>query len=202
MSDVYIFWDNSNIFIPTRYVANRREGLYAERSVRIQFEHLFAVARAGRNVKKGICVGSVPPELDRVWDRLRATGITVELYERGSASGKEQGVDQCLQVHMLRALADVHPPITAVLLTGDGAGYEDGAGFWADLQRMANAGWGIEVLSWDIACNKKLRDWAKANGVYIPLEDYYESVTFLEGTRLAKPVSMRHRQLAVPRPSA
>ncbi|HST50738.1 MAG TPA: NYN domain-containing protein, partial [Pyrinomonadaceae bacterium] len=129
MSDVYIFWDNSNIFIPTKYVANRREGLYAERDVRVHFDNLFTLARAGRNVNKGVCVGSVPPELDSVWKRLRSSGVTVELYERGGGSGKEQGVDQCLQVHMLRALADIHPPLTAVLLTGDGAGYEDGAGF-------------------------------------------------------------------------
>jgi hypothetical protein len=201
MSDIYMFWDNSNIFIPTKYVANRREGLYAEHSIRIHFENLFNLARAGRNVRRGICVGSVPPELDRVWQRLRGTGITVELYERGSHSGREQGVDQCLQVHMLRALADVHPPITAVLLTGDGAGYVDGAGFWADLERMANVGWGIEVLSWDMACNRRLREWASANGVYIPLESYYDSVTFLEGTRLARPLSLRHRQLASPRTS-
>ncbi|HST50491.1 MAG TPA: hypothetical protein VLJ61_00670, partial [Pyrinomonadaceae bacterium] len=79
--------------------------------------------------------------------------------------------------------------------------YEDGAGFRADLERMANAGWGIEVLSWDICCNKKLREWAKATGVYIPLENYYESVTFLEGTRFAKAVSLRHRQLANPHPA-
>ena len=43
-------------------------------------------------------------------------------------SGKEQGLDQCLQVHMLRAIHDCPTPQVAVLMTGDGAGYDDGVG--------------------------------------------------------------------------
>jgi len=190
---VLIFWDNSNIFIPAKYVANRREGTTAEFDIRIQFDNLLSLARAGRQVTSGICVGSVPPELEHVWKRLRDTGVTVELYERGQGTGTEQGVDQCLQVHMLRALADIAPPQIAVLLTGDGAGYETGAGFHADLERLHRHGWGIEVLSWDIACNKKLKAWAQGAGVYIPLENYYNSITFREQLRRAEPLSLTHR---------
>jgi hypothetical protein len=196
---VYIFWDNSNIFIPAQEVARRKEGATTPREIRVQFDHLFDLAKAGRDVVQGVCVGSVPPELDQVWKRLRATGVTVELYERGHGSGKEQGVDQCLQVHMLRAIADAPAPATAVLMTGDGAGYYDGAGFHADLERMARRGWGIEVLSWDIACNGRLRDWAKAAGVYIPLEDFYDSITFREAVRRSTPISLAHRRRAKPR---
>ena len=193
---VYIFWDNSNIFIPAQGVANQKEGALTGREIRIQFDNLFDLAKAGRDVAQGVCTGSVPPELERVWARLRSTGIAVELYERGAGSGKEQGVDQCLQVHMLRALADAPAPSVAVLMTGDGAGYMSGAGFHADLERMAKRGWGIEVLSWDIACNGRLRDWAKAAGVYIPLEDFYDSITFREGIRRSTNVSLTHRHRA------
>jgi hypothetical protein len=193
-----IFWDNSNIFIPAQYVALKKDGALQQRAVRIHFDNLCNLARAGRELVKAICVGSVPPELDEVWKKLRATGISVELYERGSGSGKEQGVDQCLQVHMLRALADIKDPVTAVLLTGDGAGYEDGIGFHADLERMAKAGWGIEVLSWDTACNKRLKAWAQTVGVYVPLESYYETVTFLQKGRNAKALSLKRRQRAQP----
>jgi hypothetical protein len=196
---VYIFWDNSNIFIPAQEVANRKDGAGTGREVRIQFDHLFDLAKAGREVVQGVCVGSVPPELEHVWKRLRATGVVVELYERGKGSGKEQGVDQCLQVHMLRAIADAPAPATAVLMTGDGAGYYDGAGFHADLERMAKRGWGIEVLSWDIACNRRLREWAKAAGVYIALEDFYNSITFRENVRRSTQVSLMHRGRAKPR---
>ena len=104
---VIIFWDNSNIFIPAQYLALKKDGALLQKAIRIQFDNLYELARAGREVLKAICVGSVPPELEHVWRRLRATGVEVELYERGSGTGKEQGVDQCLQVHMLRALADI-----------------------------------------------------------------------------------------------
>src|SRR5262249_22216027 len=163
---------NSNIFIPTQQVATQREGAIAAKAVRIHFENLFSLAVANRKIAGAVCVGSVPPELDAVWERLRETGIEVELYERGSETGKEQGVDQCLQVHMLRALADASGPSIAVLLTGDGKGYYDGIGFHADLERMQKKGWGIEVVSWDIACNKRLSAWAQQDGAYIPLENH------------------------------
>ena len=196
---VYIFWDNSNIFIPAQEVSNRKDGIGTGREIRIQFDHLFDLAKAGRDVVQGVCVGSVPPELENVWKRLRATGVEVELYERGKGSGKEQGVDQCLQVHMLRAIADAPAPATAVLMTGDGAGYYDGAGFHADLERMEKHGWGIEVLSWDIACNGRLREWAKAAGVYVPLEDFFNSITFRENVRRSTQVSLMHRKCAKPK---
>src|SRR5262249_47047733 len=157
---------------PARYVASHREGLYAEQALRIHFGNLLDLATARRQIGDAICVGSVPPSLGQVWDRVRNLGVRVELYERGVASRREQGVDQCLQVHMLRAVTDIVPPQIAVVLTGDGAGYLDGVGYHADLERMAARGWGVEVLSWDIACNGRLRDWARQRGVYIRLEDY------------------------------
>lgn len=199
MTDVHVFWDNSNIFIPAKYVANRRDGALNEHLVRIQFDNMYRLAIAARNVTSAVCVGSVPPELEAVWDRLEDAGVDIELYERGSDSGTEQGVDQCLQVHMLRALADAEKPAVAVLMTGDGAGYDDGAGFHADLERMARHGWGIEVLSWDIACNKRLKSWAQKAGVYVPLENYYDSVTFIEKGRRSKALSLTGRPTAAPK---
>jgi hypothetical protein len=143
---VHICWDNSNIFIGSQFAAHKREAGFAQQNVRILFDNLLALARGGRNLSRAVCVGSVPPELRAVWDRLRALGLTVETYERGAGSGTEQGTGQCLQVHMLRALADVKPPQVAVLLTGDGAGYDEGAGFYADLERMAKCLWASNAI--------------------------------------------------------
>jgi hypothetical protein len=134
-----------------------------------------------------------------VWERLEKTGIRVEKYERGEYSGREQGVDQCLQLWMLRALADAPVPATAVLLTGDGKGYEDGAGFRADLERLHAKGWGIELIAWEKTCARRLREWASQVGVFVRLEDHYGSVTFLEERRRrAKPVDLADRRLADP----
>ena len=180
MSSVFLFLDNSNIFISAKDQAFHREGRAAKDQVRLQFDQLLQLALANRPLANAFVVGSIPPEQRHVWQRLEAdTGVRPELYERGKVSGEEQGLDQCLQVHMLRAISDSRDPQIAVLMTGDGAGYDDGVGFHADMARMHEAGWGIEVVSWLKSCRRTLRDWATANGVFIPLDDYYESVTFL-----------------------
>ena len=179
-------------------MANRKDG-GNEHGVRIQFDQLYELAHMRRPVERALCVGSVPPDLQQVWDRLSETGVQVELYERGAESGKEQGVDQCLQVHMLRALADARQPGVAVVLTGDGKGYADGVGFHADLERMANQGWGIEVLAWDAACANGLKTWAQKVGVYVPLEDYYEHITFIQHGRRSVPLGKKRRPLATPK---
>lgn len=195
---IYVFWDNSNIYIPAQDVAAKKDGFQTRYSLRIHFENMYRLATANRTVIRAIAVGSVPPEQQGLWTRFQNdTGIAPELYERGSASGTEQGVDQCLQTHMLRALADEEVPRVAVLLTGDGSGYADGVGFHADLERMQKKGWGIEVLSWTHSCNRSLRKWAEKVGVFVALDSYYESITFLDGIRPPKNLSTARRQLAV-----
>jgi hypothetical protein len=197
---VHLFWDNSNIFVPAKYAAEKREGVHAFHAVRLQFDNLYRLAHAGRPVAEAVCVGSVPPDQEHVWQRLEATGVKVELFERGSGSGREQGVDQCLQVHLLRAGYDhAADPRVAVLLTGDGAGYEDRAGFGADIERLAGLGWGIEVLAWRAACNHELRAFAEKAGVFIALDDFYDSITFIQGGRRSSSLSLTRRGFATPR---
>ena len=169
-STVLLFVDNSNIFISAKDEASRREGSAAKSQVRLQFDNLLKLALAGRSLAKAFVVGSIPPEQRELWMQLEeATGVRPELYERGQVSGGEQGLDQCLQVHMLRAISDYSHPQIAVLMTGDGAGYDDGVGFHADMERLHAAGWGIEVVSWLSSCRRTLREWATEKGVFIPL---------------------------------
>lgn len=182
--NICIFWDNSNIYIGAQDVAKGRDGATVGRDVRIHFDNLYELARAGRKIISGVCVGSLPPELQDLWAKLRSVGVELELFERGQETGTEQAVDQALQVHMLRAIVDQDPG-TAVLLTGDGAGAYEGKGFFADLKRMHSKGWKVEVLSWEGACHPKLKAWAQENGLFIPLDDHYESVTFIKGLRAA-----------------
>ncbi len=202
MPTVFLFWDNSNIFISAKDIAAGREGRAARDQVRLHFENLLQLALAGRTLGRAFVVGSVPPEQRALWERLEAaTGVRPELYERGQVSGQEQGLDQCLQVHMLRTISDNRDPEVAVLMTGDGKGYDDGVGFHADMERMNRAGWGIEVVSWERTCKRALRTWAERAGCFVRLEDYYESVTFLEGGRRAMAIDLSRRPRATPRPS-
>ena len=191
-SRVLIYWDNSNLFIGARALAGERERADARYRIRLHFPNLVRLAHADRPVEKARAVGSVPPELRAVWNKLEGLDVEVELFERGVSSGQEQGVDQALQTSMLRDLVDYNGnPGIVVLLTGDGAGFYDGVGFHADIERMHKRGWKIEVLAWQDSCNRRMRNWVEQNGHFICLDDYYESITFLTdvapGGRLAEP---------------
>ena len=189
MEKVFVYWDNSNIFISAQQVATEIEGDGVRYRVRLHFRHLLDLACAGREIEHAIAVGSVPPELRHVWNRMENEGFTVQLLERGALQGREQGVDQALQTAMLRDAFDYNgDPGIAVLLTGDGSGFADGVGFHADLERMKRRGWRIEVLSWRHSCNRRMREWAEGNGIFIALDDFYNSVTFLEPPSPGEPV--------------
>ena len=190
MDKVFIYWDNSNIFISAQQVAVEREGEAARFRVRIHFRNLLQLAHGTRAIERAIAVGSVPPELRHVWNRLENEGVTVQLLERGALQGREQGVDQVLQAAMLRDALDYNgDPGIVVLLTGDGAGFDDGVGFHADLERMRRRNWRIEVLSWRHSCNRRMREWAEQNGEFIALDDFYDSVTFLESPPPGQPIA-------------
>lgn len=66
---------------------------------------------------------------------------------------------------------------------------------------MFAAGWGIEVVTWEASCKRSLREWAEAKGCFIRLEDYYDSVTFIEGNRRAAAVDVSKRPVSRPRPN-
>ena len=190
MKKVFIYLDNSNIFISAQETAAEREGESARSRVRIHFRNLLALAHAGRPIERAIAVGSIPPELRQMWNRLENEDVEVQLLERGALHGSEQGVDQVLQTIMLRDTVDYNGvPGIAVLLTGDGSGFVDGVGFHADIERMHGRGWDIEVLSWRHSCNRRMREWAEENGKFIALDDFYNSITFLEGAWPGQPVA-------------
>ena len=190
MKKVFIYLDNSNIFISAQEAAAEREGEATRSRVRIHFRNLLVLAHAGRPIERAIAVGSIPPELRQVWNRLENEDVEVQLLERGALHGSEQGVDQVLQTIMLRDTVDYNgAPGIAVLLTGDGSGFVDGVGFHADIERMHGKGWDIEVLSWRHSCNRRMREWAEEYGKFIALDDFYNSITFLEGAWPGQPVA-------------
>ena len=186
MNNVFIYWDDSNIFIEAQRLAESLEsGPDARSRIRIHFDNMLRLAHADRPVEKAIAVGSIPPELRQLWNRLANSGVVVELFDRGTTSSGEQEMpDRVLQLRMLEDALDHngHPGIV-VMLTGDGAGYLEGAGFHRTLERMHNRGWRIEILSWEHSCNQRMREWAEDNGVFVALDDYYDAITFLEADR-------------------
>ncbi len=186
MDRVFIYWDNSNIFHEAQRLAEQRsEGPDARSRVRIDFENMLRLAHADRPMEKAIAAGSVPPEMRHLWNRMEGQGVEVHLFDRGSPERGEQDMpDRILQLRMLEdALDNNGAPGIVVVLTGDGAGYREGAGFHSTLERMHKRGWRVEILSWSHCVNPRMRKWAEDNGIFVPLDDFYESITFMESSR-------------------
>ena len=208
MSGVFVYWDNSNIYHEAQRLAEERNGTPGARYlVRIHFDNLLRLAHADRPLEMAVAAGSVPPEMENLWRRLENQGVTVELFDRGAISRGEQEIpDRFLQQRMLEDAVDyINDPGTVVLLTGDGAGYAEGRGFHRTLERMHRLNWNIEVLSWAHSCNRGMRRWAEDNGVFVPLDDYYDSITFREPSRPghefalardATPLDLTRREMA------
>ena len=186
MDKVFIYWDNSNIFHEAQRIAEE-EGpdTNARNRVRIHFENMLRLAHADRAVEKAFAAGSVPPEMRQLWNRMEAQGIHVHRYDRGAPDRSEQEVpDQYLQLRMLENALDYNgDPGIVVLLTGDGAGYSEGVGFHSTLERMHERKWRVEILSWAHSTNQRMRRWAEAKGIFVALDDFYDSITFLEPSR-------------------
>ena len=181
---VFIYWDNSNVFIGAQGAAAEMEGgiLDASQRVRIHFANMLRLAHADRPVAKAVAAGSVPPELEKVWFHLKNSGVDIRLFDRGGALRSEQEVpDQVLQLQMLEdGFDNSGTPGTVVLLTGNGAGFHSGTGFHRTLDRLHSKGWRVEVLSWRDTCNQRMRRWVEKNGIFISLDDHYRAVTFME----------------------
>ena len=186
MNKVFIYWDNSNIFHEAQRLAEQQdEEPDARYRVRIHFENLLRLAHADRTLQKAYAVGSVPPEMRSLWNRMEAHGVEVDLFDRGDpARGEQQMPDHMLQLQMLTDALDYNgTPGIVTLLTGDGAGYFEGAGFHRTLERMHKRGWRVEILSWRHSCKQRMRCWAETNGVFVALDDFYEAITFLEPSK-------------------
>ena len=186
MDSVFIYWDNSNIFHEAQRLAEERgEGPNARYRVRIHFDHMLCLAHADRPLKKALAAGSVPPEMRQLWNRMESKGVEVQLFDRGTPErGEQEMPDRVLQLRMLEDALDYNgDPGIVVMLTGDGAGYLEGAGFHSTLERMHKRGWHVEILSWAHSCNQRMREWAEENGAFIALDDFYEAITFMEPSR-------------------
>ena len=146
---------------------------------------MLRLAHADRPVQKALAAGSVPPEMRQLWNRMEGRGVEVRLFDRGAPDRGEQDIpDRVLQLRMLEDALDFNgDPGIVVLLTGDGAGYLEGAGFHSTLERMHRRNWRVEILSWAHSTSPRMRRWAEVNGIFVSLDDFYEAITFMEPSR-------------------
>ena len=180
---VYVYWDNSNIFLGARDVAEHLEHDVPNirMRVRVDFRKLLLLAHDERPLKRTVAAGSIPPAMEELWHRLANDGkVHVDLFNRHGYD--EQGVpDTVLQWEILLNAINIKPPGVMVLLTGDGAGYQ-GKGFLKVLKSVHHLGWKVELLAWRWSCNEGMLQWVQENGLFVPLDEFYASITFLEGS--------------------
>lgn len=183
---ICLYVDNSNIFIEgQRFGTSKGENRQA---VRLHFQNFVMLASRRRVIREVVWGGSIPPEQDDVWRHLKVMCIEPDLIPR-SRSGENQTVDQAIQLRMHRHVRKYRDsPSTIVLCTGDGRGYHREEGFFYDVTGFVEDGWKLEVLSWEHACHQQLKEFAIRNGVYVPLGEFYESITFIERGRTVLPV--------------
>ena len=202
---VYLYFDHSNIVIEAKNIGQETEsaelGGDVWRRLCLDFHNLMLLAHENRPLAKAVAAGSVPPDMQTVWNRLEQEGVQTEIFDRSEMGGSERNVpDLYLQKEMLRdGLQRRDSPGTIVLLTGDGAGYYQGKGFLDVLEILQGTGWKIELLSWDRSCNVRLREWVCRHGFYTSLDQFYDSITFVEARgerrgRTSQPLKLERKR--------
>ena len=77
---VYVYWDNSNILGAQEAAEMRENSATARFRVWLHFRKLLMLPTANRLVRRAIACGSLPPELNRLLDRLEDEGVFVDKY--------------------------------------------------------------------------------------------------------------------------
>ncbi|MFN8518800.1 MAG: hypothetical protein U0667_05275 [Chloroflexota bacterium] len=184
--------DLSNLWYGARDEGGRRgEEVLA---VRLMAEPLVHLLAGGRQVESAWIVANddVPAV---VTDHFARVG-TVIRRESGKNTGQEQANDETLQVRMYETMFS-RPPAVMVLGTGDGAGWMQRRGFLVAIDSAKRLGWAVEGVAWSATANRTMAGWfEQVGGAFVDLDDYYESVTFIERGRRVRPTSLTHRPFA------
>ncbi|RZK28971.1 MAG: NYN domain-containing protein [Hymenobacter sp.] len=181
--------DNSNVYIGGQDTARSKgEDSFALRIFFSSF--LYLITEGTNDFDEIVWGGSIPPESDEVWKKIRSKGIEPELIPRAD-SGENETVDHAIQLSMYRHGRKYRKsPGTIVLCTGDGSGYFDDKGFLFDVKGFVEDGWDLVLYSWDGACHKQLKKLAQEHGKYVSLDEHYNSITFIKNGRKAELVKL------------
>lgn len=170
---LYVFIDDSNIFIEGQRTASRREAADPSASARfrIDFGRFLEWVAEGRTLADVYLVGSRPPDTDSFWEVLPKVGIRPKIFDR--QAGREKGVDHDLVAEMVEtAVLKEKSDAALVLVAGDGD-------YRSTLDRMNSKGWKLEVYFWTSGCSPLIKNtpW------YINLDPHFKEFCFYEPWR-------------------
>lgn len=194
MDAVFLYWDHSGLVSGAERLAEAfPDGPNARRRVRLHLENLVRLAHAGRPLAAACEAGPAPPEMRPLWNRLENAGAEAALFDGLAAPRlRSESPVRSLQIRMLETALDLgDDPGVAVVLTGESAGWTAQREPSRTFERLRRRGWRVELVSWVSADDDRLRTWTEENGVFVPLDDFYSSVTFTvpsrPGQEIARP---------------
>ncbi|WP_229400876.1 NYN domain-containing protein [Micromonospora okii] len=178
---LYVYVDNSNIWIEGQRIQAVRQGLAPDIRTALReritapwtydFGRLYELfCPAGESVGRSILFGSRPPENDSIWQRVRDADFELQTFDRSTFTNKEKQVDIALSTKMVEDSFNhmkVSNPDTAVLAAGDGD-------FLPTVQSLQKRGFPVRVVSWSHAVSHQLRDTADQ---FIELDPHFDYLT-------------------------
>lgn len=176
MNGLFLFIDNSNIYIEAQRVARYKYNYDDELVVRMRVSYgdLLDYISNGRPVRETVLVGSKPPPNDRLWNRLKEMGVKPIIFDRDVYSGKEKKVDAELTNCIRDTLEDNPEPGIIALVAGD-------KDYKPTLERCIKKNWEVEVYFWEPAA----MDLKKMKGItFFNLDKAFKQITFIEKKKL------------------
>ncbi len=145
MSEVFIFVDNSNIWIEGKRISGSMKSPPVDMNYyyRIEYGCLLTHVCEGRNLgAMPQLYGSEPPPNDSVWKMIRSKGYDVNVFKR-NFFGKEKGVDMRMGMDVAKLIFRQKPrkDDTIIIIAGD-------ADFLPVIEDSQAEGWTVEVWYW------------------------------------------------------
>jgi uncharacterized LabA/DUF88 family protein len=182
---LFVYVDNSNVWIEGQHVQAVRLGLAADPADAARrritprwaydFGRLYELAcPPAEQIGRSILFGSRPPPNDSLWERARAEGFEVKVFDRNAAN-KEKQVDTSLATLMVEDCYQYMKPERhdmAVLVAGDGD-------FIPPVRSVQGRGLKVRVAFWRHGTSRELREAADE---FLELDPYFDRLTRVPGS--------------------
>lgn len=173
---VWIYVDDSNIWIEAKKLASKVNRLKSteDHRVRIEIGKLTDIVAKDRPVAQGFLYGSEPPAIDKVWKKIREHGWNVDPLKKSRMTGKEKMLDTKLVADVTERACTTpeEQRSTIILITGD-------ADVIPAMEKvMKYKGWSLEVYMWKHALSSDIKKMTGDSVKVFPLDDYLKDATF------------------------
>ncbi len=143
MRDLYVFVDNSNLWIEGKKVSGRQStpSVPSNHNYRIEYGRLLNHVVGTRTlIDVPRLYGSKPPPNDSVWGMIRAKGFDVQVFNR-NIFNKEKGVDMKMGIDITKLTLLTKPPAIVAVVAGD-------ADFVPVVEEARGQGREVEIWYW------------------------------------------------------